>query len=350
MLWPLLFSGATRAGDPNEQFVRIYGLVQEGDSLKEGGDDQKAREKYQAAQSQLEDLRRAYPDWNRGVVSFRLRYVAERLEGKPREAPARDLDSDRAALVGESAALVPLFQEQVRRLSADNELLRAKLKEALTAQPAAVDPRELARAEERIKSLEKDIEVLKVNLARAESRPDKPVDPAVLADARQKLADAKTRLARLEESMAALSLEKETLQRRLQAFADGSESKAWREENALLKREVDASKTAAAATLASRSNELARAQADAADQRDRAQKLAAEKREWESRRDTNLVARARSLEKELRLSRMEAQSARATVSTLETALAAAQREKSALEDRIRDLEARLQSPAPVSKN
>ena len=45
---------------------------------------------------------------------------------------------------------------EVQRLQGDNRLLSAKLKEALSVQPAAVDPRELARAEDRIRALQKE--------------------------------------------------------------------------------------------------------------------------------------------------------------------------------------------------
>ena len=42
------------------------------------------------------------------------------------------------------------LKDQVRQLQTDKAVLEAKLKEALAVQPAALDPRELARAEEKI--------------------------------------------------------------------------------------------------------------------------------------------------------------------------------------------------------
>jgi tetratricopeptide (TPR) repeat protein len=60
----------------------------------------------------------------------------------------------------------------VDRLQADNRLLGAKLKEALSVQPAAVDPRELAKAEDRIRALQKENELFKMQLSqRAASSP-----------------------------------------------------------------------------------------------------------------------------------------------------------------------------------
>src|SRR5437867_74109 len=43
----------------------------------------------------------------------------------------------------------------------------SKLKEALSAQPAAFDPHELTKAEERIKTLQKENDLLKVSLNQA---------------------------------------------------------------------------------------------------------------------------------------------------------------------------------------
>src|SRR4029078_2050282 len=45
-------------------------------------------------------------------------------------------------------------------MQADKILMEAKLKEALAAQPAAIDPRELTKAEERIRALQKENEYM----------------------------------------------------------------------------------------------------------------------------------------------------------------------------------------------
>ena len=57
---------------------------------------------------------------------------------------------------------------QVQQLQADNAMLTAKLKEALAVQPAAVDPRELAKAQEQIQSLMKENDLLKADLSQDE--------------------------------------------------------------------------------------------------------------------------------------------------------------------------------------
>jgi uncharacterized small protein (DUF1192 family) len=65
------------------------------------------------------------------------------------------------------------LQAEVQRLQAENQRLSAKLKEAVSVQPAGIDPRELARAEERIRSLMKENALAKAQLAqKAAASPD----------------------------------------------------------------------------------------------------------------------------------------------------------------------------------
>ena len=219
----LFLAPLLRADEPNDQFVRIYNLIQEADALNENGRSDQANQKYLEAELELKTLRKSHPDWNESVVGFRLKYIADKLRPPAPEDPTAPPKRELKSPPDQSAALIELLQEQVRRLTAERELLGAKLKEALTAQPAAVDPRELAGALEKIKSLQKEVEVLKVNLKKAESKPDRPVDPALLEETRQSLADAKRTLGEQTEKVARLTLEKEALQKRLQSLASGGE-------------------------------------------------------------------------------------------------------------------------------
>jgi len=243
-LLPLAFAPWLHAEGPDDQFVRIYNWIQQADALAESGRNDQARQKYLQAQAELKTLQTTHPDWNDSVVGFRLKYVAEKLAPLTQQdkQPAHltlEQKSELSSPTAESAVLVQLLQEQTRQLTADKELLQAKLREALTAQPAAVDPRELAKAQDKIKLLQKEVEVLRVNLEKAESRPDKPVDPVRLEETRQALAAAKQELAQQAESARALTLEKDALQQRLQSLISGAEIKTLREENQRLERERD---------------------------------------------------------------------------------------------------------------
>ena len=74
----LALSGA-RAEGPDDQYVRIYNLIQEADKLNSGGQPSEALPKYLEAQTALRQFQKGYPDWNVKVITFRLNYVAAKI-------------------------------------------------------------------------------------------------------------------------------------------------------------------------------------------------------------------------------------------------------------------------------
>jgi len=103
-------------------------------------------------------------------------------------------------------------------LQADKSVLEAKLKEALAVQPAALDPRELARAEEKIKGLQKENDLLKVTLDQAKAKPLPAPDMNALDEARLALAEANRKLADQTKAVSSLALEKTALQDKLNSL------------------------------------------------------------------------------------------------------------------------------------
>src|SRR5205807_2705395 len=75
----LAAASAALAQAPDDQYVRIYNLIQEGDSLKNGGQTSQAMAKYLEAQTGLQRFQRGYPEWNVQVVGFRLNYLAAKI-------------------------------------------------------------------------------------------------------------------------------------------------------------------------------------------------------------------------------------------------------------------------------
>jgi tetratricopeptide (TPR) repeat protein len=344
-----------RAEAPDDQFVRIYNLIQQADALVEGRQSGRARQSYLEAQEGLKSLQKSHPTWNEKVIQFRLNYVAQKLntltaENKP-DAP-RDVPKPVApsSAPDESVNQIKLLQEQIRQVSADREVLQSRLREALSAQPASVDPHELAKAEDKIKALQKEIEVFKVNLAKAEARPDRPIDPAAFGEAQKALTGANQKLAQQSEIITALRLEKEALQVRLQSFADGAELKALREENTKLKGELNnlQAKVLNEGKAGELKQQLAVLQTDLTAQKSRNEVLAAEKKilegrlkELELKRNADLTTRTRALEKELTEAKTGIQTNAAAISGLQSALRIAHEEKTKLEKEKADLETRL---------
>jgi tetratricopeptide (TPR) repeat protein len=108
------------------------------------------------------------------------------------------------AMSAEYENQIKSLQAEVNRLQNDNRSLAAKLKEALSVQPAALDPRELARAEERIRALQKENELYKVRLAQRSTAPPPATPPSQ---------DLSARIAEQNEAILALRAENEVLKK-----------------------------------------------------------------------------------------------------------------------------------------
>jgi tetratricopeptide (TPR) repeat protein len=208
----------------DDEYVQIFRTIQEADNLSSTAPSQ-ALAKYLDAQAALDRLHKGSPDWNSRIVNYRLGYVADRIAalspsgtvptpptngpGTGAVAPA---ESTSAKEVAELKARGAAFEQQMASLQSDNALLQAKLKEALAMRPAAVDPAELAKAQERVKSLEKENELLK---ASREKQTQEQTDSKSLDEARRS-ADQATRQASEQAALVAkLTIEKEALESRL---------------------------------------------------------------------------------------------------------------------------------------
>jgi Flp pilus assembly protein TadD len=166
--WALQLPGAA----PDDDYVRLYRQLQQADQLLDSGQQAEAEREFVAVRDALLQLRTNYPAWNPQVVEFRLRYLAQRLTTMAPQSPA-------AAAEPTPSGELDLLRRRVRDLEVDRDVLQAKLREALAARPAALDPRELANAEERIKTQQKQIEALQV-------RPDPGDAPGVTLTNRAK--------------------------------------------------------------------------------------------------------------------------------------------------------------------
>ena len=245
---------------PDDQYIVIYSLMQQADTLDSSGQPRQALAQYVQVQDELQKFQKIYPDWSPRIVSFRLKYLAEKIaeltaklpvipqSGAPPPAPpppgaasstsATDLEAQFGAL-----------HEQVQKLQVDNTTLQAKLQEALAAQPAAVDARELTQARAKIRSLMKENDLLKVSLSQGKA--GTAIGPAVaesdaLKLAELALAEANQKLAGQTARADKLALENQALQSRVQALLASPETiQALREENALLKKQIADFKAAA---------------------------------------------------------------------------------------------------------
>src|ERR1019366_9080244 len=75
----LLGSSSVRADGPDDEYMQIYNLIQQADTLATSGKPTSAKAKYQEAQTALKSFQKDYPEWNVKLVAYRLNYEVRKL-------------------------------------------------------------------------------------------------------------------------------------------------------------------------------------------------------------------------------------------------------------------------------
>jgi Flp pilus assembly protein TadD len=216
-----LLAPAYAQQDVDEKYLWIYSLIQQGENLAGTGDPRAALPVLLDAQTQLLRFQKLYPDWNPGLVRFRLNGVTGKIASlKPSvvvtNAPPVRVETPAAP--AETAAETARWQAQLDRLTAqlqtaqtENETLQAKLKEALAVQPAVADAGELAQLQAQFRFLMKENDLLKASAgARGKSMVK---DTDVVDRARRELAGSVKKYARQQTRADELAAENVKLQK-----------------------------------------------------------------------------------------------------------------------------------------
>lgn len=346
-----LGESALSADGADDAFIRVYNLIQQADAHRETGQVSAARDAYTEAKAGLEVLRRNYPAWNERVVGYRLRYVAERLDalkklpesaGKPPAtvAPSGSGASKPVPGLAPEGEVVAQFQQlnlEIERLAADKKLLEARLREALSAQPAPVDPKEFQSALERITALQSTNKALIASLERQEAERRTLVDKVVADEARAALDEANKNL--LEQKVAAARIDKQRqdIEAKLKELQSGA-LQNLQNENSKLRQQVgelknDTERGKQVADLAAKLGQL-RIDLDESRKRNTAlttEKAALERQleELRARTSEESLARIRQLESSLALAKANAER---SVSNAEQIAGALAKEKQARTD------------------
>lgn len=311
-LFALVLPVARAQQAPDDQYVIIYSLIQQADATGSSGEPRQALGQYLEVQNELQKFQKIYPDWNPKIVRFRLNYLAAKIAGVTAQLPATNSPPQLTATTTNSAPAISTndfsselnsLQQQVQQLQANNTTLEAKLKEALAAQPAVIDSRELTKAQEQIRFLMKENDLLKANAAQGKTEATNGAAGAesnALKQAQQELVGVNQKLAEQLERANKLAAENQSLQARLQVLmASPDAAEALREENALLKKQLAELRSAATNSTGT------------------------------AKLNSDLVE------------------ARAQITTLQSQVEVAALEKMALEDRMKQLQAR--NPATISQ-
>ncbi len=266
---------ARAQSDPDDQYIIIYSMMQQADSLAAAGQPSQALTEFEQSLADLKKFQTIYPDWNPTIVNYRIKYLTDKITGLTARLPATPTNAPAmmptnqapgaaaAATPSESdlQAQVDSLKLQVQQLQTANQLLQDKLKEALSAQPAPTDAQQLAQVQDQVRSLMKENDLLRASMA---GHTNNPNAQAELLTVQQELADANLNLAQEKDRANALATANKSLDAQLQSLLVGPDSmKALREENVLLKKQLAQLQSGAPAT--SDSAELAQARAQIAE-------------------------------------------------------------------------------------
>lgn len=155
----MLTVAVARAEGPDQDYIHVYGLIEQGDTLASNGNERMALELYREAAQGLKRLQTVYPTWNQEVLKYRLDQVNRKIQGmQPRQAT-----NSAPASTPKTNSLL----DQVRALESENARLRAQLKgsNSKPAGQSGLETGEDASAlREKISALEKERNSFKAQL------------------------------------------------------------------------------------------------------------------------------------------------------------------------------------------
>jgi Flp pilus assembly protein TadD len=206
-------AASLRAAGPDDEYLSIYYLIQQGDSAADAGNKPEAYVRYHEAQTNLLRLQKSYPDWQNNIVQYRLKYLTKKISDLNYTPSAPTPVLTNATTPAELALQQQLaeLQAQVQKLQSNNDSLQAKLREALSVRPAALDPAELAKAEQAINELKRENALMKVSLDEAQAKAAATAQGRELAALRKELVAANDQLAAETRRARQLAKERDAL-------------------------------------------------------------------------------------------------------------------------------------------
>lgn len=134
--------GVARAADTDEEYLKIFNLIEQGDTLQKNGDPGKALVKYREAEVALKSFRRDNPSWNPKLLTFRWNDLGSKIAVAQDAAPAA---STSAAPVSASRPATPNVKAPAAANGSQVKLLQAgaEPRKALRLAPKAGDQQTL---------------------------------------------------------------------------------------------------------------------------------------------------------------------------------------------------------------
>jgi len=162
----------TTAAGPDDEFIRAYILISEGDNLAKSLENKSAIQKYNQALNTLNTIKASNPNWKKGVINFRISYIDKKLKSLSATRPNESIVTSPAANpieMDSTTARLTIDNLKRRVESLENNLILkdAKLKEALSAIPTADETKRLANLETELLALKEENTGLKSSIDKA---------------------------------------------------------------------------------------------------------------------------------------------------------------------------------------
>lgn len=209
--------------DVDDLYIEVYNTILGADEAWQMGKKRDAYELYQRAQGYLENIKKEFPNWNQKLVDFRLSYVKTKMQqfdpptsvDTPPTSPTEGTPARPNAPENASDAEIRSLKTQLAQLEKIRDDLDARLREATSAQPANVDPRELQKAEKTIAELTQTNALLKIQLADLSKNltPDEPEGKPLSSREIKRLDKAREEIKKLNTQLSALKKENSSLRR-----------------------------------------------------------------------------------------------------------------------------------------
>ena len=237
--------------DADARYVAIYNIILQADNLADGGAPRDALSAYTDAQTRLEKFSKIFPNWDAGIVAYRLADLEKKIAALKIQTAPKKTEPPVTVAAGENSpklqSEVSELEVQLQTVQLENKTLQAKLKEALATQPAAVDASELAAAQQQLRDLMKQNDLLK---ARAEpkvaTKEITVTDTNKVSQLQIQLADAVKKLTDEKKRGQLLVEENTALQKNLARGSSGSANfEVLQSENSRLKNQLAALQKAA---------------------------------------------------------------------------------------------------------
>jgi tetratricopeptide (TPR) repeat protein len=208
------------AASPQDDYLQIYVMINEGDKLSQGGQNSQAREKYETALTRLEKLKNENPEWEPTIVKYRIKYLNDKLANL--KTAKESATPPPAAPVAAPAPTAPAPMSEKPETPAPAPTPAAAKTEAPAAPAPVVTSDDPSALRQRIIQLTGDLESARTELKQAKADLDQALtDKKGLQDKLSSGAPADANVAALQQENTALRTKLASTEESLKKAAGG---------------------------------------------------------------------------------------------------------------------------------